>query len=97
MTAGRTSNDVPLRVREAAFVASAAEGGAHGGTELADGSYAVWTLGSVTPGQLDNVTEDEQAQLRQQLAGAAGGSELNAYITELRSTATVIVNEEQFE
>jgi peptidyl-prolyl cis-trans isomerase D len=97
LTVGRTATEVPLRVREAAFAAPATEVGAHGGTELADGSYAVWTLGVVTPGTLDSVPAAEQEQLRQQLASAAGGSELNAYVTELRTNATVIVNQDQFE
>jgi peptidyl-prolyl cis-trans isomerase D len=95
---GRTATEVPLRVREAAFGARLADGGTtSAGTQLADGSYAVWTLSAVEAGDLDSVPEAERAQLREQLAGASGGSDLNAYVNQLRSESTVVVNEEQFE
>jgi peptidyl-prolyl cis-trans isomerase D len=97
LLAGRDDATVPVRIREAVFAASLDADREAGGLALADGSYAVWVLTNIVPGNLESLSADNQAELRARLAGASGGAELTGYINQLRNEATVVVNTEQFE
>ncbi len=95
---GRNSPDVPAPVKDAAFAADLGdEQRTVGSLTLADGSFAAWLLTGIAPGDLQALSDAERAQLRQQLARAAGGEELTGYVSELRDSATIVINHEQFE
>jgi peptidyl-prolyl cis-trans isomerase D len=94
---GRASTDVPVLVKEAAFSAELDGERAVGSLPLSDGSFAAWVLTGITPGDVNTLSEAERAQLRQQLARATGGEDFSGYIAELRNSATIVVNREQFE
>jgi len=94
---GRDSTDVPAQIKDAAFAAEPVDGSAVGSLTLSDGSFAAWLLTGIEPGDLQALSDAERARLRQQLARAAGGEDLSAYIAQLRDSATIVVNREQFE
>ena len=94
---GRESTDLPLQVRQAVF-AAAYEGGTRiGGAPLADGSFAAWLLTGVEAGNPQSLSDEERQALERQLAQSSAGAELNAYVTELRGSSTVVINRDQFE
>jgi len=93
----RDSTDLPLQVRQAVF-AAAYEGGTQvGGVPLADGSFAAWLLTGVEAGDPQSLSDEERQALERQLAQSSAGAELNAYVTELRGSSTVVINRDQFE
>jgi peptidyl-prolyl cis-trans isomerase D len=94
---GRQSGDLPQAVRQAVFAATFEGGIKVGGVALPDGAYAAWILSDVTPGDPASLTAEERRQLGQQLTQAAGGADLNGYVNELRQSATIVINREQFE
>ena len=94
---GRDSGDLPPALRQAAFDAPFEGGTRVGGVSLADGSYGAWILSNVIPGDPGALTAEEREQIRQQLAQASAGADLNGYVGELRQSATVVINREQFE
>ena len=94
---GRASGDLPPALRQAAFDAPFEGGTRVGGVSLADGSYGAWILSNVIPGDPGALTAEEREQIRQQLAQASAGADLNGYVGELRQSATVVINREQFE
>ncbi|UCC13318.1 MAG: SurA N-terminal domain-containing protein [Gammaproteobacteria bacterium] len=97
LRAGRDDAAVPVRIREAVFAAELDGDLESGGVVLADGSYAVWVLTDIVPGDVNALSTVNQRELRTRLAGASGGAELTGYINQLRNKASVVVNTEQFE
>ena len=95
---GRDDREVPRPVRDAAFAAPApAAGPVVQSVALADGSQVVFLLSEVVPGNADNMAVDERRRLRDELMRRQGSEELTAYLAQLRSEASVVVQPEQFE
>ncbi len=96
---GREDREVPLSVRGAAFTAPPpADGDAVVQTvALADGSQVVFRLTEVRPGEPESVPVDERRNLRDELIRRHGSEELTAYLNQIRSEASVVVQTEQFE
>jgi peptidyl-prolyl cis-trans isomerase D len=93
----RDSGDLPPALRQATFDAAFEGATRVGGVSLPDGSYGAWILSSAIPGDPGALTTEEREQISQQLAQASAGADLNGYVGELRQTATVVINREQFE
>jgi len=93
----RNATEVPALIKEAVFAAELDNDRSVGGLTLSDGSFAAWILTSIVPGDAQTLSDEERAQLRQQLARAAGGEDLSAYIAQMRGSAKIVVNSEQFE
>jgi hypothetical protein len=86
-------------VRGAAFTAPPpADGDAVVQTvALADSSQVVFRLTEVRPGEAESVPVDERRNLRDELIRRHGSEELTAYLNQIRSEASVVVQTEQFE
>jgi hypothetical protein len=62
-----------------------------------DGSDAIILLTRVVPGDAKSLDDTERQIFREDIIAAAGGAELAAYVEQLRSQATVVISEEQFQ
>jgi peptidyl-prolyl cis-trans isomerase D len=87
----RTAADLPAGVLTEAFrlPRPEEEGAALGGTELANGDYAIVRVRSVEPGDPAKLTDAERRQARENLARLYGASEVDAMVRMLRDRAEV--------
>ncbi|MGB3393818.1 MAG: peptidyl-prolyl cis-trans isomerase [Stenotrophomonas sp.] len=67
----------------------------YGKVELDDGRYAVFALTKVTPGNLDEVPEQQRTMLNQQLSQIDGAAAAKAYVESMRKRFKVQVQESQ--
>ena len=95
---GRTDTSIPQPVRETAFRARPpGDGPVVDRASMVDGSDAIILLTKVLPGDASNLDDTERQIFREDIIAAAGGAELAAYVEQLRSQATVVISEEQFQ
>jgi peptidyl-prolyl cis-trans isomerase D len=95
---GRDAEDVPDAILSAAFSAPPPEAAPTiTRADLLDGSRAIVIVRQVIHGDPDDLDEAARSELRDRLTAAAGNSELNGYVEQLRSDATVLISTEQFE
>jgi peptidyl-prolyl cis-trans isomerase D len=94
----RTDTSIPQPVREAAFRAPLpGDGPVVDRASMFDGSDAIILLTRVVPGDAKSLDDTERQIFREDIIAAAGGAELAAYVEQLRSQATVVISEEQFQ
>lgn len=67
----------------------------YGKVKMDDGSYAVFAVNKVTPGNLAEVPEPQQAMLKQQLSQIDGAAAAKAYVDGMRKHYKVQVQESQ--
>ncbi len=67
----------------------------YGKVKMDDGSYAVFAVTKVTPGNLAEVPEPQQAMLKQQLSQIDGAAAAKAYVDGMRKHYKVQVQESQ--
>lgn len=95
---GRSEAAMSPELLAAIFAAPVPVGGAYiNGVQLGSGDYAIYSLQTLQPGDLDALSDAERAQRRQQLENSHGSLELAAYIDRLRKEASILINEEQLQ
>lgn len=67
----------------------------YGKVALEDGRYAVFAVTQVTPGDLEQVPEPQQAMLKQQLSQIDGAAAAKAYVDGMRKRFKVQIEEAQ--
>jgi len=89
----RSSNEVEAQLLAEIFRMPGPVGGgdAYRGLVLADGSYAVLRLDTVTAGRADTIAREARDQRKQMLAQQAGSSLITALVADVRERAKVIV------
>ncbi|MGV8960843.1 MAG: peptidyl-prolyl cis-trans isomerase [Stenotrophomonas sp.] len=86
-----------MAANHAIFAAPVPVGGApsYGKVEMDDGRYAVFAVTKVTPGDLAEVPEPQQAMLKQQLSQIDGAAAAKAYVDAMRKRFKVQIEESQ--
>jgi len=93
----RTAPMPTAAANRAVFTAAAPVGDkpSYGKVALEDGRYAVFAVTKVTPGDIAEVPEQQQAMLKQQLSQIDGAAAAKAYVDGMRKLYKVQVQESQ--
>ncbi len=95
----RSTANMPRALLDAIFSAPRPATGrpSVGGISLATGDFAIFSVGSVTPGHPAALTIDQWNQTEQGMANQFGNGELAALVAQLRATGKVRVNKLTFD
>jgi len=93
----RNAQILPPEAEQAVFSATVPEGEqpTYGKVKMDDGSYMLFAVTQVTPGNLEAIPAPYQAQLQQELAQLDGLAALQTWTQALRRQAQVQIREEQ--
>ncbi len=97
----RRSPTLPPELLAAVFRATKPDGTAGGravvqGVSLSDGSYAVFQLRSVAPGEPERIPQEQRDERKKALAQRVAGGETEALAAQLRDSADVVVAPDLF-
>jgi peptidyl-prolyl cis-trans isomerase D len=93
----RTAPMPTVEANRAVFAAAppSAEKPSYGKVDMGDGRYAVFAVTKVTPGDIAEVSEQQQSMLKQQLSQIDGAAAAKAYVDGMRKRFKVQVQESQ--
>jgi len=91
----RNDRKIDSAIVSQAFKLSRPEEGkvSYGGTELANGDYAVIAVNKVTDGDVAKLDEAKKQNLQKTLAGIRGGDQFNDVLATIKSAAKIVVED----